>query len=180
MKQSNYEQMNCENINENMSGYIDLELKNKMSQIKLPRIEEEEIMQVMNESTSKTLQNIGWIALSVGLVGLVIMHWLTFWQDDSVPTMMKVFLTLLESGGLLLFFSVLSILAGLRNIVGGEIHEYTKLMAESREQAIDRMLDEARRLGANAVVGLFFTTSMVSSAASEILVTGTAVIIDEE
>ena len=72
------------------------------------------------------------------------------------------------------------ILAGLRNIVGGEIHEYTKLMAESREQSIDRMLDEARSLGANAVVGLFFTTSMVSHSAAEILVTGTAVIIEEE
>lgn len=72
------------------------------------------------------------------------------------------------------------ILAGLRNIVGGEIHEYTKLMAESREQSIDRMVREARNLGANAIVGLFFTTSMVSSAASEILVTGTAVIIEQE
>ena len=72
------------------------------------------------------------------------------------------------------------IMAGLRNIVGGEIHEYTKLMAESREQAIDRMLAEARSYGANAVVGMFFTTSMVSHSAAEILVTGTAVVIEKE
>jgi uncharacterized protein YbjQ (UPF0145 family) len=67
------------------------------------------------------------------------------------------------------------ILAGLRNIVGGEIHEYTKLMAESREQAIDRMLDEARGLGANAVVSVRFTTSMISQGAAELLIFGTAV-----
>lgn len=67
------------------------------------------------------------------------------------------------------------ILAGLRNIVGGEIHEYTKLMAESREQAIDRMLDEARALGAHAIIGVRFTTSMISQGAAELLVFGTAV-----
>jgi len=67
------------------------------------------------------------------------------------------------------------ILAGLRNIVGGEIHEYTKLMAESREQAIDRMLDEATALGANAVVSVRFSTSMISQGAAELLVFGTAV-----
>ena len=71
------------------------------------------------------------------------------------------------------------ILATLRNLVGGEINEYTKLMAESREQAIDRMLAEARSYGANAVVSTLFTTSMVSHSAAEILVTGTAVIIEE-
>ena len=60
------------------------------------------------------------------------------------------------------------ILAFFKNLVGGEISEYTKLMAESREQAIDRMRDEALRLGANAVVGTRFTTSMVSQAAAEI------------
>jgi uncharacterized protein YbjQ (UPF0145 family) len=71
------------------------------------------------------------------------------------------------------------ILAGLRNIVGGEIHEYTKLMAESREQALDRMLDEARGLGANAVVGLEFTTSMLMMGAAELLAYGTAVIVED-
>lgn len=72
------------------------------------------------------------------------------------------------------------ILAGLRNIVGGEVSEYTKLMAESREQSIDRMLDEARTLGANAVIGARFTTSMIASGAAELLVFGTAVVLEKE
>lgn len=71
------------------------------------------------------------------------------------------------------------ITAGLRMLVGGEISEYTKLMAESREQAIDRMKHEAERMGANAVVGTRFTTSMISSAAAEILSVGTAVVIED-
>jgi uncharacterized protein YbjQ (UPF0145 family) len=72
------------------------------------------------------------------------------------------------------------ILAVLRNIVGGEISEYTKMMAESREQAIDRMVEEARQLGANAVVDVRFITSMVMQGAAELLVYGTAVVVDEE
>lgn len=72
------------------------------------------------------------------------------------------------------------ILAGLRNIIGGEIHEYTKLMAESREQTIDRMCDEARRLGANAVVATRFTTSVIVGGAAELLAVGTAVLIEPE
>ncbi len=67
------------------------------------------------------------------------------------------------------------IVAGLRNIVGGEITEYTKLMAESREQALDRMIARAEEAGTDAVLGIRFTTSMVMSQASEILVYGTAV-----
>jgi len=67
------------------------------------------------------------------------------------------------------------ILAGLRMIVGGEVVEYTKLMAEAREQAMDRMLADAERVGADAVVCVRFTTSMVMQGAAEILVTGTAV-----
>jgi uncharacterized protein YbjQ (UPF0145 family) len=72
------------------------------------------------------------------------------------------------------------ILAALRNLVGGEINEYTKLMGEAREQALDRLRDEARRLGANAVVGLRFTTSFVSQGAAELLAFGTAVVIEDE
>lgn len=72
------------------------------------------------------------------------------------------------------------IIAGLRNLVGGEVHEYTKLMAESREQAIDRMVEEARMLGANAIVGARFSTSMVASMAAELLAFGTAVVLEEE
>lgn len=71
------------------------------------------------------------------------------------------------------------ILAVLRMLVGGEIGEYTKMMAESREQAVDRMLEEAERLGANAVVGVRFTTSMVASGAAEIMCYGTAVVCDD-
>jgi len=70
------------------------------------------------------------------------------------------------------------ILAGLRNVVGGEITDYTKMMAESREQAIDRMIEDASNKGANAVVGLKFATSMVMQSASEILAYGTAVVVE--
>jgi uncharacterized protein YbjQ (UPF0145 family) len=72
------------------------------------------------------------------------------------------------------------ILAMLRMMVGGEVHEYTKMLAEAREQAIDRMLEEAHTLGANAVVAVRFMTSMVASGAAEILCYGTAVIVEEE
>lgn len=72
------------------------------------------------------------------------------------------------------------ILASLRNIVGGEIHEYTKLMAESREQTLDRMVAEAEGLGANAIVTTRFTTSVIVGGAAELLAVGTAVIIEPE
>ena len=67
------------------------------------------------------------------------------------------------------------ILAGLRNLVGGEIIEYSKLMAESREQAMDRMKSQAEELNADAIVGIRFTTSMLQAGASEIFIYGTAV-----
>lgn len=67
------------------------------------------------------------------------------------------------------------IFAGLRSIVGGEIDEYTKLQSQAREQAIYRMIDDAKALGADAVVNVRFTTSMVMQGASEILAYGTAV-----
>ena len=70
------------------------------------------------------------------------------------------------------------ILAFLRNVVGGEITDYTKMMAESREQALDRMVEEAESLGANAVINVRFTTSMIMQSASEILAYGTAVIVE--
>lgn len=71
------------------------------------------------------------------------------------------------------------ILALFKSLVGGEIHEYTKLMAESREQAIDRMIENAGQVGANAVTGVRFTTSMVAQGAAELMVYGTAVIIED-
>lgn len=67
------------------------------------------------------------------------------------------------------------IIAGFKNIVGGEIADYTKLMAEAREQALDRMQERAAEMGANAVVNVRFTTSSVMQAASELLAYGTAV-----
>ena len=72
------------------------------------------------------------------------------------------------------------IMAVFKNIVGGEIQEYTKLMAESREQAIDRMVQDAEQLGANAIISVSTTTSVISQGAAELLVLGTAVVIEEE
>lgn len=71
------------------------------------------------------------------------------------------------------------ILAGLRNIVGGEIHEYAKLVAESREQSLDRMIAEAEELGANAIVATRFTTSVLMGGAAELLAIGTAVVVED-
>ena len=70
------------------------------------------------------------------------------------------------------------IMAMLRNLAGGEVKEYTKMLAESREQAIDRMVEEAEALGADAIVGLRFQTSMVMSGAAEMLCYGTAVLLE--
>ena len=67
-----------------------------------------------------------------------------------------------------------------RGIVGGEISEYTKLMAEAREQALDRMVAEAKGLGANAVLDARFTTAMIMSGAAELLAFGTGVVLEDE
>ena len=71
------------------------------------------------------------------------------------------------------------IMAGLRGVVGGELHEYTKLLAESREQALDRMIEDAQKLGADAVVGVSFSTSVMSQGAAELMAFGTAVLIED-
>ena len=71
------------------------------------------------------------------------------------------------------------ILAGLRTIVGGEVHEYAKLIAESREQSLDRMVAEAEQLGANAIIAVRFTTSVMLAGAAELLAVGTAVVIED-
>ena len=67
------------------------------------------------------------------------------------------------------------IFAGLKNIVGGEIEEYTKLQAQSREQAIQRVVEDTEKLGADAVINIRMTTSVIMQGAAEILVYGTAV-----
>ncbi len=71
------------------------------------------------------------------------------------------------------------LMAALRNIVGGEVTEYSRLMAESRKQAINRMTESAKEMGANAIVGVRFVTSMIATGASEILAYGTAVVLED-
>ena len=72
------------------------------------------------------------------------------------------------------------IIAALRAVVGGELHEYTKLLAESREQAIDRMIEDAEKKGANAIIGVAFTTSVMAQGSAELMAYGTAVVLEEE
>ena len=71
------------------------------------------------------------------------------------------------------------IMAFVKNLVGGELSEYTEIIAQAREQAIDRMVEEARSLGANAVLGLQFSTFYVTQGAAEIMAFGTAVVVEE-
>ena len=72
------------------------------------------------------------------------------------------------------------IMAGLKSMVGGEIYEYTKLMAEAREQALDRMKQEAETIGANAIVCVRFSTSVIMGGAAELLAYGTAVRVEDQ
>jgi uncharacterized protein YbjQ (UPF0145 family) len=67
-----------------------------------------------------------------------------------------------------------------RNLVGGEIKDYTKMMAEAREQSIDRMIEEATSLGANAIIACRFSTSSMMQGAAELVVYGTAVVVEDE
>ena len=70
-------------------------------------------------------------------------------------------------------------MAGMKNLVGGELKGYTELLRESRDQALQRMIDQAQELGANAVVNVRFSTSSVAAGAAEILCYGTAVWIED-
>ena len=70
------------------------------------------------------------------------------------------------------------LLAVLRNIAGGEIKEYTELLAQARDEAIKRMIEKAKKMGANGVIGVRFATTTVTSGAAEILVYGTAVVLE--
>ncbi len=72
------------------------------------------------------------------------------------------------------------VMAVLRTLVGGEVSEYTKMMAESREQALDRMVEDAEALGANAVICTRFATSMLMTGAAELLAYGTAVVVEDD
>ena len=71
------------------------------------------------------------------------------------------------------------LMAGLRNLVGGEVGQYSRLLADAREEALQRMLRQADGMGANAVVNLRFTTSSIMNGASEMLAYGTAVVVEE-
>ena len=71
-------------------------------------------------------------------------------------------------------------MAGLRNLVGGEITDYTKMLAEAREQALDRMGEDAKQVGANAVINVRFSTSYVMGGAAELLAYGTGVVLEDE
>ena len=71
-------------------------------------------------------------------------------------------------------------MAALRNIVGGEVRDYTKMMAEAREQSLDRMIAEAESLGADAIISIRFSTSFLMQGAAEFLVYGTAVKLSKE
>lgn len=71
------------------------------------------------------------------------------------------------------------ILAGLKNLVGGEISEYTKMIAECREEALDRMIAQAQANGANAVVGMRFASAEMMEHAAELLAYGTAVVVED-
>jgi uncharacterized protein YbjQ (UPF0145 family) len=73
-----------------------------------------------------------------------------------------------------------NITAGLRSIVGGEIHEYTELLNQSREQALDRLKEHARALGANAVVSVEFDSSEIGQTMTELLAYGTAVVVEKD
>lgn len=72
------------------------------------------------------------------------------------------------------------ILAGLKNLVGGEISEYTKMIAECREEALDRMIAQAQANGANAVVGMRFASAEMMEHAAELLAYGTAVVVEDQ
>jgi uncharacterized protein YbjQ (UPF0145 family) len=72
------------------------------------------------------------------------------------------------------------IMAGFKNLVGGELKGYTELLQESRQEAIDRMSEQAKTIGANAVINVRFSTSSITAGASEILAYGTAVVIEEK
>ena len=72
------------------------------------------------------------------------------------------------------------IVAGMKNALGGELHEYTQIFAATREQALDRMIEDARRMGANAIIGMRFCTTEIDKGAAELLAYGTAVLVEEE
>ncbi|MBN2293226.1 MAG: heavy metal-binding domain-containing protein [Pirellulales bacterium] len=129
-------------------------------------------------------RGLGWICFSLGAI--LLLCWGAFTmieelvEDPKVSVVVKIGAIALIFGMVILFVSIARerLTALFRNMVGGEISEYTKLMGESREQAIDRMTDQAQRMGANAVVSVRLTTSMLMGGAAEIVAYGTAVVVE--
>jgi len=122
--------------------------------------------------------NLGFrIAIAVVLVGILLLLVSAGWERYRAAKGKRIIHTFgLVSGSAVRTRHVgHDITASLRTIVGGEIPEYTQMMAQSREQAIQRMVEEAEKQGANAIVGVRFATSMVMSRAAEMMVYGTAV-----
>jgi len=98
--------------------------------------------------------------------------------DDVAGARVTETLGLVRGSSVRAMHAGMDLTARLRNIAGGEVREYTKVLAEAREQAIDRMVEEAQALGADAVVAVRFQTSEVMSGAAEMLCYGTAVRIE--
>ena len=109
------------------------------------------------------------------LLAMVFIAWIIAIQDEFADYTITETLGLARGNTIRARHVGKDILAGLRTLVGGEITEYTKMLAESREQAIDRMIAEADKLGGNGIVCVRFTTSTVMKAAAELLAYGTAV-----
>jgi len=106
---------------------------------------------------------------------------LTVVTTEEIPGYRVVEVKGLARGGVVMATHIgRDIIAGLRNLVGGEVKEYTEMMAKAREIALQRMVENAREMGANAVIGMRFMTSNVGTRMAEVYAFGTAVVVERE
>ncbi|WP_456366224.1 heavy metal-binding domain-containing protein [Thermococcus sp.] len=106
---------------------------------------------------------------------------LTVVTTEGIPGYRVVEVKGLARGGVVMATHIgRDIIAGLRNLVGGEVKEYTEMMAKAREIALQRMMENAREMGANAVIGMRFMTSNVGTRMAEVYAFGTAVVVERE
>ncbi len=106
---------------------------------------------------------------------------LTVVTTEGIPGYRVVEVKGLARGGVVMATHIgRDIIAGLRNLVGGEVKEYTEMMAKAREIALQRMMANAREMGANAVIGMRFMTSNVGTRMAEVYAFGTAVVVERE
>ena len=141
------------------------------------------------------ITKIGAIATLIGLTILIAIGLyyavIALFLSEDVHLIYKIAISLVAIGIITIFVGMIreniknksdskDIIAAFKNLVGGEITEYTQLLGQSREEALSRMISKAEDMDANAVINLRFMTSMVSAAASEILAYGTAVVVEEE